>query len=262
MTLPPWKISLLRPCWVCCYDYCIDAQLQNCVVCCLAHNWVHNIQCLLHKTKVPTWCMMLALEGRVERKMADCFWTLSHFENGCDFKWHLYICAYVSRCLFVGQALIFQQASNRGRGGVKFGCGREVLPRNLKVDPYKYKISRKSDPFIYQSVQIWLNFWAILPDFFPILAKIWGKQTIHIPNSVFCKWSFIYQKADFATHVGGMSLPKPNLSNLPPPGNSVCVLVLPCIPYTVTSHSFSKWAQCYILDLLSWFPSTNIPDKC
>ena len=34
-------------------------------------------------------------------------------------------------------------------GGVlKFGLGRDVPPRNLKVDPYKYKFSRKGDPFI------------------------------------------------------------------------------------------------------------------
>ena len=39
------------------------------------------------------------------------------------------------------------------RGVLKFGFGWEVPPRNLKVDPYNYNFSRKSDPFKYQLAQ-------------------------------------------------------------------------------------------------------------
>ena len=33
-----------------------------------------------------------------------------------------------------------------GRGILKFGFGRDVLPRNLKVDPYKYQFFKKKEP--------------------------------------------------------------------------------------------------------------------
>ena len=46
----------------------------------------------------------------------------------------------------------------------------------------------------------------ICPKFSEILANFgsnWKNQPIHIPNFAFYKGSFIYQEADFATHVGG-----------------------------------------------------------
>ena len=94
---------------------------------------------------------------------------------------------------------------------LKFGFGRDVPPRNLKVDPYNTNFSRKSDPFMYQLVQFVAKFWAKSPDFskfFLNLSQFWLKfgellknQPIHIPNFAFYKGSFIYQEADFATHV-------------------------------------------------------------
>ena len=75
--------------------------------------------------------------------------------------------------------------------------------------------SRKSDPFIYQLNQFCAKFWAKSPDFSQIflnLSQFWLKfrkilknWPILMPNFVFYKRSFIYQEADFATHVGGTS---------------------------------------------------------
>ena len=94
--------------------------------------------------------------------------------------------------------------------------GRDILLRNLKVDPYKYQFSRTSNPFIYQSAQFWIKFWAKSFDFSKIflnLSQFWLKfekilknRLIHIPNFAFYNGSFIYQEADFATHVSGTSL--------------------------------------------------------
>ena len=74
---------------------------------------------------------------------------------------------------------------------LKFGFGRDVPPRNLKVDPYNTNFSRKSDPFMYQLVQFVAKFWAKSPDFskfFLNLSQFWLKfgellknQPIHIP---------------------------------------------------------------------------------
>ena len=91
--------------------------------------------------------------------------------------------------------------------------------------------SRKSNPFIYQSAQILnkitnffknflkfeptfkyqlVQFWAKLPNFSKIFlnfkfGKFLKNQPIHIPDFAFCKGSFIYQEANFATHVSGTS---------------------------------------------------------
>ena len=35
-------------------------------------------------------------------------------------------------------------------------------------------------------------------------GNILKNQPIYVPNFAFYKWSFIYQEADFATHVGRM----------------------------------------------------------
>ena len=46
-----------------------------------------------------------------------------------------------------------------GEGGIlKFGFGRDMPLLNVKVDPYKYQFSKKSDPFIYQSAQFGTKF--------------------------------------------------------------------------------------------------------
>ena len=83
-------------------------------------------------------------------------------------------------------------------GGPKFGFDRNVPPRNLKVDPYKYQFLKKKPipigPMILSKiVKFFLNFLK----FVPILAQIFIiflKRLIHIPNSVFYKGSFIYQR--------------------------------------------------------------------
>ena len=92
---------------------------------------------------------------------------------------------------------------------------RDVPSWNLKVDPYKNKFFKKSDLFIYQSTQFWAKFRAKSPDFSKIclnLSQFWLKfgkilknWPIYIPNFAFYKGSFIYQEADFATHVGSTS---------------------------------------------------------
>ena len=42
---------------------------------------------------------------------------------------------------------------------LKFGFGRDVSLRNLKVDPFIYQFFKeKSDPFIHQSAQFWAKF--------------------------------------------------------------------------------------------------------
>ena len=73
------------------------------------------------------------------------------------------------------EALEFQKMKNRYLKTpevLKFGFGRDVLPRTLKVDPYKYQcFSRKSDPFMYQSAQFGAKFWAKSQDFSKILLK-------------------------------------------------------------------------------------------
>ena len=66
-----------------------------------------------------------------------------------------------------------------------------------------------------QSAQFWAKFWTKLPIFskiFLILSQFWFKfgqilknRPIHIPDFAFYKGSFIYQEADFATHVSGTS---------------------------------------------------------
>ena len=92
----------------------------------------------------------------------------------------------------------------------KFGFGiKDVLPQNLKVDPYKYQFFQEKVTHSYTNRS---NFEAnfeqnhtIFPKFSQILAKF-ENRPIHIPNFVFYKGSFIYQEVDFATHVGGTSL--------------------------------------------------------
>ena len=67
----------------------------------------------------------------------------------------------------------------------------------------------------YSIGQFWAKFWTKLPIFskiFLILSQFWLKfgqilksRPIHIPDFAFYKGSFIYQEADFATHVSGTS---------------------------------------------------------
>ena len=57
---------------------------------------------------------------------------------------------------------------------------------------------------MYQSAQVWAKFRAESPDVSKAL-KILKNRPIHIPNYALYKGSFIYQEADFATHVGGTS---------------------------------------------------------
>ena len=64
------------------------------------------------------------------------------------------------------------------QGVLKFSFGRDVPPRNLKVDPYKYQFFKKNDPFIYQSAQFLPKFLANSPDFAKIclnLSQFWLK---------------------------------------------------------------------------------------
>ena len=76
-------------------------------------------------------------------------------------------------------------------GVLKCGFGKDVLLRNLKVDPYKYRFIKKK--------------WPILIPISPILGQILKNRPIHIPISVFYKGSFIYEEPDFATYVGSTS---------------------------------------------------------
>ena len=99
---------------------------------------------------------------------------------------------------------------------LKFGFGRDALPQNLKVDPYKYQFFKKKWPIHIPIVpilgQILSKITQKSPDFSKIflnLSQFWLKfgqifknRPIHIPNFAFYKGSFIYQEADFATHVG------------------------------------------------------------
>ena len=70
----------------------------------------------------------------------------------------------------------------RGPGGVlKFGFGREVPPRNLKVDPYKYQFFKKKRPIhipigpIFGQILIKITrFFQNFLKFEPILTEIWG----------------------------------------------------------------------------------------
>ena len=66
---------------------------------------------------------------------------------------------------------------------VEFGFGRDMLPQNLKEDPYKYQFFKKSDTFIYQLAQFWAKFWAKLHNF----SKLFKNWPIHIPNSAFIR---------------------------------------------------------------------------
>ena len=107
------------------------------------------------------------------------------------------------------------------RGWVlKFGFGRDVALRKLKVDPYEYQFFKKKWPVHIPIGPILGQILCKIAWFSKIfinLSQFWLKfvknQPIHIPNSVFCKGSFIYQAADFATHVGSgsfvLSTPSP-----------------------------------------------------
>ena len=82
---------------------------------------------------------------------------------------------------------------------LKFGFGRKVQPQNLKVDPYKKHFFKKKWP-IYIGLPI-----------DPIL------------DHAFHKGSFIYQEADFATHVnvGSTSPYRVFCTEYPPPAGFV-----------------------------------------
>ena len=123
-------------------------------------------------------------------------------------------------------------ASIFNMGGVlKFGFGREVPLWNLKVDPYKCQFVKKKQPIHIPICPILGQILSKIDWFFQNFSKNFGSNLekilktlpIYIPNSAFYKGSFIYQEADFATHVGGMSLwgllywgPQPNLVQYAP----------------------------------------------
>ena len=64
---------------------------------------------------------------------------------------------------------------------VKFGFGRDVPPRNLKVDPYKYQFFKKKWPF-HKAIG-------------PILAQIFEQNRL-----IFPKFSYIW--ANFGSNLG------------------------------------------------------------
>ena len=99
---------------------------------------------------------------------------------------------------------------------LKFGFGRDVPLRNLKDDSCKYQFFKKKvtnsyanptnfAPNFEQNHLIFPKIFLNLSQFWLKFGKIVKNQPIHIPNFAFYKGSFIYQEADFATHVGGMS---------------------------------------------------------
>ena len=96
-------------------------------------------------------------------------------------------------------------------GVLKFGFGMDVLPRNLKVDPYKYQFFKwpihvpiglilgqtlSKIIWFFKNVLNLIQFWFE----FGKIVKNWP---IHIPNFAFYRGLFKYQEADYATHVGG-----------------------------------------------------------
>ena len=62
--------------------------------------------------------------------------------------------------LFVPIAMYSEEVGKVfARGVLKFGFGKDVPPRNLKVDLYKYQFFQENgDPFIYQLAQFWAKF--------------------------------------------------------------------------------------------------------
>ena len=82
-------------------------------------------------------------------------------------------------------------------GGVlKFGFGREVPPRNLKVDPYKNQFFKKKVTQSYTNRPTYGPSFEPNRPIFPNFGKILKNPPIHAPNSLFYKGQFIYQEAD------------------------------------------------------------------
>ena len=153
-----------------------------------------------------------------------------------------------------------------GRGVLKFVFGRDVPLWNFKVDPYNF--SRKKQPIHIPVGPIFKNFLNMI-QFWLKFVKSWKNWPVHIPNSTFYKGSFIYQEADFATHVGS-TFPKVLLYWVPPhPPSRASELVeklsyhvihafLPCsfVLLTKLSQSFvGHWDlyHHYIHHYISWY---------
>ena len=69
---------------------------------------------------------------------------------------------------------------------------RKSDPFNMPIGPILRQILNKITKFFKRF--LWLTF-----------RKILKNRTIHVQNFAFYKGSFMYQEADFATHVGGTS---------------------------------------------------------
>ena len=86
-----------------------------------------------------------------------------------------------------------------GVGLLKFGFGRDVQPRNLKVDPYKYQFFKKKWPIHIPFGPIFGKILSRIARFFqnflkfePVLAQIWASFGSNLEN--FWKINpFIYQ---------------------------------------------------------------------
>ena len=103
-------------------------------------------------------------------------------------------------------------------GVLKFGFDRNVPLQNLKVDPYKYQFFKKKWPIhnvitpvgpilcqISKITQFFPEVSSICANFHLNLGKFWKIYPFIYQISHFIKGSFIFQEADFATHVGGTS---------------------------------------------------------
>ena len=76
-------------------------------------------------------------------------------------------------------------------GLLKFGFGRDVPQRNLKVDPYKYQFFKKKWPIHIPIGPIWAKspkfsiIFLNLSQFWLKFGKILKNQLIHVPNFAF-----------------------------------------------------------------------------
>ena len=94
---------------------------------------------------------------------------------------------------------------------------KDVPQLNLKVDSYKYQIFQEKWSIHIPIGQLLRQILNKITRLFQKISLIWflkfwlkfGKmlknRPIHIQTLAFYKGSFIYQEADFATHVGGTS---------------------------------------------------------
>ena len=103
---------------------------------------------------------------------------------------------FTVRCIYY---FFFQKKCWQPRGYSSFVFCKDVPPQNLKVDSFKIPIFKEKVTHSYTNQ---LNFGPNFEQNYLIFPG----QPIHIPNSASYKGSFIYQVADFSTHVGGTSL--------------------------------------------------------